>query len=92
MATPRIESSTARSAASYSRGLAGPGCPPHLRYRDRRGCLDPRLRRPVRLDGEVLFSRRLHGRFPEPRETKELIRDRIAPGIAIGHEGGERPT
>jgi selenoprotein W-related protein len=46
----------------------------------------------VRVDGEVLFSRRLHGRFPEPRETKELIRDRIAPGMAIGHEGGERPT
>lgn len=45
----------------------------------------------VRLDGEVLFSRHPHGRFPEPREIKELIRDRIAPGMAIGHGGGERP-
>ena len=45
----------------------------------------------VRLDGEVLFSRQPHGRFPEPREIKELIRDRIAPGMVIGHGGGERP-
>jgi selenoprotein W-related protein len=45
----------------------------------------------VRLDGEVLFSRHPHGRFPEPREIKELIRDRIAPGMAIGHGGGESP-
>ncbi len=45
----------------------------------------------VRLDGEVLFSRHPHGRFPEPREIKELIRDRIAPGMAIGHGAGERP-
>jgi selenoprotein W-related protein len=46
----------------------------------------------VRLNGEVLFSRHHpHGRFPEAREIKELIRDRIAPGTAIGHGGGERP-
>ncbi|MGH8586480.1 MAG: SelT/SelW/SelH family protein [Gammaproteobacteria bacterium] len=44
----------------------------------------------VRLD-EVLFSRHPHGRFPEPHEIKELIRDRIAPGMTIGHGGGERP-
>ena len=37
------------------------------------------------------FSRHPHGRFPEPREIKELIRDRIAPGMVIGHGGGERP-
>ena len=45
----------------------------------------------VRLDGEVLFSRHPHGRFPEPREIKELIRDRIAPAMAIGHGRGESP-
>ena len=45
----------------------------------------------VRLDGEVLFSRHPRGRFPEPREIKELIRDRIAPGMAIGHGRGEPP-
>ena len=39
----------------------------------------------VRLDGEIVFSRREAGRFPEPREIKELLRDRIAPDKPIGH-------
>lgn len=39
----------------------------------------------VRLDGEVLFSRKAAGRFPEPKELKLLIRDRIAPERTIGH-------
>ncbi len=46
----------------------------------------------VRLDGEVLFSRPPQGHFPEPREIKKLIRDRIAPGMVIGHEGSGRPA
>ncbi len=41
----------------------------------------------VRLDGESIFSRKEVGRFPEPREIKELLRDRIAPGKPIGHQG-----
>lgn len=40
----------------------------------------------VALDGHLLFSKKEAGRFPEAREIKELIRDRIAPGKAIGHE------
>ena len=39
----------------------------------------------VRLDGEVLFSRKQEGRFPELKELKQLIRDRVAPGKPLGH-------
>lgn len=39
----------------------------------------------VRLDGEMLFDRALVGRFPDPKELKQLIRDRIAPEKALGH-------
>lgn len=39
----------------------------------------------VRLDGEVIFARREAGRFPESKELKQLIRDRIAPDKSLGH-------
>jgi selenoprotein W-related protein len=39
----------------------------------------------VRLEGELLFSRRQHGRFPESKEVKQLVRDRIAPEKHLGH-------
>jgi selenoprotein W-related protein len=39
----------------------------------------------VRLEGEMLFSRREHGRFPESKELKQLVRDRIAPERHLGH-------
>jgi selenoprotein W-related protein len=39
----------------------------------------------VKLDGELIFSRKLEGRFPESKELKQLIRDRVAPDIALGH-------
>jgi selenoprotein W-related protein len=39
----------------------------------------------VRLDGEVLFSRKREGCFPELKELKQLIRDRVAPGKPLGH-------
>lgn len=44
----------------------------------------------VSLDGELLFSRKEAGRFPETKELKQLIRDRIAPDKALGHS--ERPA
>lgn len=44
----------------------------------------------VSLDGELLFSRKEAGRFPETKELKQLIRDRIAPDKALGHS--ERPV
>jgi selenoprotein W-related protein len=39
----------------------------------------------VRLDGEVLYSRKNAGRFPESKELKQLIRDKVAPERALGH-------
>ncbi|HZA28584.1 MAG TPA: SelT/SelW/SelH family protein [Gammaproteobacteria bacterium] len=39
----------------------------------------------IRLDGEVLFSRKREGRFPEAKEIKQKIRDRVAPGKDLGH-------
>jgi selenoprotein W-related protein len=39
----------------------------------------------VRLDGETIFSRKQQERFPETRELKQLIRDRIAPEKDLGH-------
>lgn len=43
----------------------------------------------VRLDGELLFRRADEGRFPEAKELKQLVRDRVAPGRDLGHS--ERP-
>jgi selenoprotein W-related protein len=39
----------------------------------------------VRLDGELLFSRARTGRFPEAKELKQAVRDRVAPGRDLGH-------
>jgi selenoprotein W-related protein len=39
----------------------------------------------VRLDGETLFARGEAGRFPEAKEIKQLVRDRVAPGRDLGH-------
>jgi len=43
----------------------------------------------VRLDGELLFRRADEGRFPEAKELKQLVRDRVAPGRDLGHS--DRP-
>lgn len=39
----------------------------------------------VRLNGAIIFSRKLAGRFPESKELKQLIRDVIAPERGLGH-------
>lgn len=39
----------------------------------------------IRLDGEMLWSRKQQGRFPEIAELKALLRDRIDPGRDLGH-------
>lgn len=39
----------------------------------------------VVLDGELLFDRNSAGRFPEPKEIKQAIRDRLAPDMDLGH-------
>jgi selenoprotein W-related protein len=39
----------------------------------------------IRVDGELLWSRKVAGRFPEITELKQLVRDRVAPGRDLGH-------
>ena len=39
----------------------------------------------IRIDQEALWSRAEQGRFPEIKELKQLVRDRIAPGKDLGH-------
>lgn len=39
----------------------------------------------VVLDGEEVFSRKKEVRFPESKELKQLIRDRINPEMDLGH-------
>ena len=39
----------------------------------------------IDLDDAVVWSRATEGRFPELKELKQLVRDRIAPGRSLGH-------
>jgi selenoprotein W-related protein len=44
----------------------------------------------VRAAGEVVWSRHAEGRFPELKELKQRLRDRIAPDRDLGHS--DRPS
>ena len=39
----------------------------------------------VRLDDRLIWSRKAEGRFPEPKEVKQRVRDIVAPGRSLGH-------
>ena len=39
----------------------------------------------IRLDDHVIWSRAVEGRFPELKELKQRVRDRVAPERALGH-------
>jgi len=39
----------------------------------------------IRLNGILIFSRKDESRFPEAKEIKQLIRDKIAPERDLGH-------
>ena len=39
----------------------------------------------VRVDGQVVFSRKAEGGFIEVKELKQRVRDRVAPGRDLGH-------
>lgn len=45
----------------------------------------------ILLDGEVLWSRKAEGRFPDIVELKQRVRDRIDPGRDLGHLDRARP-
>jgi len=39
----------------------------------------------VYVEGEVLFDRKTAGHFPEIKELKQLVRDKVAPEKSLGH-------
>jgi selenoprotein W-related protein len=39
----------------------------------------------VRVGTELVWSKKAQGRFPESKELKQLVRDRIAPAKDLGH-------
>lgn len=39
----------------------------------------------VRVDGETVWSRKGESRFPDVKELKQRVRDRVAPGRDLGH-------
>jgi selenoprotein W-related protein len=39
----------------------------------------------VRVDGERIWSKKEQGRFPESKQLKQLVRDRVAPEKDLGH-------
>jgi selenoprotein W-related protein len=45
----------------------------------------------VRVDEQLVWSRRERGRFPEPKELKQLVRDVVAPGRPLGHADRRTP-
>ncbi len=45
----------------------------------------------VRVNGQVVFSRKEHGRFPEAKELKQLVRDVVSPDMPLGHSDASHP-
>ena len=43
----------------------------------------------VRVEGETVWSRKDQGRFPDIKELKQIVRDRIAPGRSLGHSDAQ---
>lgn len=39
----------------------------------------------IRVDGELVWERKRDGGFPDVRQLKQLVRDRIDPGRDLGH-------
>ncbi len=39
----------------------------------------------IRVDGELIWDRAERESFPDVKELKQLVRDRIAPGRDLGH-------
>jgi len=45
----------------------------------------------ISIDGELIFDRRREGRFPEIKELKQLIRDKVNPQKSLGHSDRQQP-
>lgn len=39
----------------------------------------------IKLNEELIFDRKTEGRFPEIKELKQMVRDRVNPGKSLGH-------
>jgi selenoprotein W-related protein len=39
----------------------------------------------IRIDGDLVWERKRDGGFPDVRQLKQLVRDRIDPGRDLGH-------
>ena len=39
----------------------------------------------IKVGTEIIFDRKEFGGFPEIKELKQLVRDRVAPGKTLGH-------
>jgi len=39
----------------------------------------------IYVEGEKLFDRKEYGHFPEIKELKQLVRDKVNPGKSLGH-------
>jgi selenoprotein W-related protein len=44
----------------------------------------------IRVDGELVWDRAAQGGFPDIKELKQLVRDRVAPDKTLGHS--DRPA
>jgi selenoprotein W-related protein len=39
----------------------------------------------IHLDGELIWDRKRDGGFPDMRQLKQLVRDKVDPGRSLGH-------
>ena len=46
----------------------------------------------ISINEEIVFDRKREGRFPEIKELKQLIRDRVSPGKDLGHSDHKQST
>ncbi len=46
----------------------------------------------IHVDEERIWSRGEQGRFPEIKELKQLVRDRVAPEKSLGHTDRHSPS
>ena len=45
----------------------------------------------VAVDGVLVWDRKAEGGFPQPKQLKQRVRDRIAPGRDLGHAEAPEP-
>ena len=55
------------------------------------GVFEVRVALPGEEAGVLIWSRKAEGRFPEMKELKQRLRDRIAPDRALGHSDQAPP-